>query len=247
MFKIAILGSENSHAANFAAMIAGRDGKRLFPDVELLGVYSDQSIAGAKEGNEQVAKVSTCNYFADSYQKFLGKVDGVMVTARHGKYHLEYAREFIKQGIPAWIDKPICASTDDVLELVQLSKQYHTPICGGSSLVHTDGVIQLSEYVKQQKGQILGGHVTAPVNLVNDYGNFWFYSQHLVQMITKIFGCNVKGVSAQKNESSVRSEYYYENFVVTAFFGTGYSACVYNDGYNAECVNINLVPDNCVP
>lgn len=247
MIRVAILGSENSHAVHFASAIAGKDGSKLFPDMELIGVYGDKSAEDAQKGNEQIAERSLCPCFADSYLDFLGKADAVMVTARHGKRHLEYAREYIKQGIPVWIDKPICAETGEALELVALAKEYGAPICGGSSLAHTEGIIRLSEYVKEQKGEICGGHVTAPVNMVNDYGNFWFYSQHLVQMITKIFGYDMKSVSAKADKDSVRAEYFYNDFSVTAFFGAGYSATVYKDNYTVECEKITLGGDYYVP
>lgn len=240
MIRVAILGSENSHAVHFASAIAGRDGSRMFPDMELIGVYGDKNAEDAQKGNEQIAEKSICPCFADSYLDFLGKADAVMVTARHGKRHLEYAREYLKQGIPVWVDKPICTEPEEALELVSLARQYDAPICGGSSLVHTEGVLRLSEYVKEQKREICGGHVTAPINMVNDYGNFWFYSQHLVQMITKIFGYDMKSVSARADKDSVCAEYFYEGFSVTAFFGAGYSAAVYKDNYSVECEKITL-------
>ena len=38
MYKIAILGCENSHAKNFLDLIS----KGLYPDIEVVGVYSNE-------------------------------------------------------------------------------------------------------------------------------------------------------------------------------------------------------------
>lgn len=237
MFKIAILGTENSHAAHFAAAIA----EGLFPELALMGVYGDEA------GNEKVKAVCPDIRFADSYTDFLGKVDGVMVTARHGGLHLPYARPYLEQGLPVWIDKPICASIEDMRTLAALSKEYSAPICGGSSLVHTEGVRALAEYARDPEFKVVGGNVTAPVDLANPYGNFWFYSQHLVQMITAIFGDDIISVTAVKGETHVRAEYFYDRFSVTAFYGTGYTACVYKERGRTECVKIALPKDYIVP
>ena len=53
MKKIAILGSENSHCMLFASTFAPKDGKKLFEDIELLGVYGDPNEPGVAEGNWQ--------------------------------------------------------------------------------------------------------------------------------------------------------------------------------------------------
>ena len=54
----------------------------------------------------------------------------------------------------------------------------------------------MAEKVKNLGGNILGGHVTAPVSMENPYGGFWFYTQHLVAMVTTVFGPKIKSVRA---------------------------------------------------
>ena len=39
MIKLAILGSENSHAWGFSSVFAPKDGKKMFEDVELIGMH----------------------------------------------------------------------------------------------------------------------------------------------------------------------------------------------------------------
>lgn len=238
--KIAILGIESSHAWSFASKLSGRDNTPMFPDVELIGVYGDATIEGFERGMKEIKKCSTCEVFGEKHDAFVDKADGVMVTARHGNLHLPYAKPYLEKGMPVWLDKPICANVQEVMELIRLAKKYHAPICGGSSLVYSKEIQRLRELVKENKGNIRGGHVTAQINMVNPYGNFWFYAAHLVQMMIEIFGVEVRSVTARRKENSVQAVYKYEDFDVTAYFGTGYTAAVYMSAGNAEVVNVTL-------
>ena len=52
MIKIAILGSENSHAWHFASVLAPIDGNKKYPDIELIGVYGEPGrIAAYQDGS----------------------------------------------------------------------------------------------------------------------------------------------------------------------------------------------------
>jgi len=227
--KIAILGIESSHAWLFASKLSGKDGANMFPDIELIGAYGDSTIEGAERGVEEMKKRSDCEYFAERSDAFVESADAVMITARHGGLRLEYARPYLEKGMPVWLDKPITASIPDMEEIIRLAKEHHAPICGGSSLVFSKEIRMLREYVKDSRESIRGGHITAPIHMVNPYGNFWFYAPHLVQMMTEIFGIEVRGVKATRMEEGVAAIYKYDDFCVTAHFGTGYSAAVYNE------------------
>ena len=236
MYRIAIIGSENSHCGHFAATLAPKSGEKRFPELELIGICGDDA------SNEAVAKNCTCEWYANDPTAFLGKVDCVMVTSRHGGVHLKYAKPYIEAGCDVWIDKPITASVEDAREMVRLVKEKGVLLCGGSSLAGAEGTVKMAEYAAANRDKITGGHVTAPINLVNDYGNFWFYSQHLVQMITEVFGQDIQSVDAKMNpaQNGVHATYHYPNFDVTAFFGTGYSITVYSGGYGVVTEAIDL-------
>ncbi len=243
MIKLAILGSENSHCCCFASVLAPLDGKKMFEDVELIGVFGEKDEPGVEQGNAGVEKVSTCRVFAEDKDDFLETADAIMVTARDGAKHLKYAENYIKKGIPVWIDKPITRSTKEVLELLDLAKKHGAILSGGSSLELNESVKKFAEIVKEGKTEIVGGHLTAPVNMDNPYGGFWFYTQHLVAMLTTIFGTDVKSVRALRTVNGVQAIYNYEKFSVTAFYGAGYSVTLYTDGFNAKAEEI-ILPDD---
>lgn len=239
--KVAIIGIESSHAWSFASKFAGRENNTsIFDDVELVGVYGDASIEGTEAGVEEIKRCSECECFATTYDAFVDKVDAVMITARHGKLHLPYSKPYLEKGLPVWLDKPICTDTQEVMELVSLAKKYHAPICGGSCLVFSVEIRKLRDTVKENREKIRGGHITAPIDMANSYGNFWFYASHLVQMMIEIFGFEVRSVTAVRMKDSVQAVYKYDDFYVSAFFGTGYTATVYIGENRAKCADVTL-------
>ena len=219
MKKIVILGTENSHAWGFASLLA----KGTYPDIRLVGYYGDET------GNTAIRSSAGFDCVMSDYNDLVGKVDGIMVTARHGANHLKYALEYIKTGIPVWLDKPLTASVSDTRELGELLEKYRNPFCGGSMLGLVDDTLAARDFVKNPEGSVCGGAVSAPVNMVNPYGNFWFYTAHLAQIMLTTFGDNVKSVIARKNNKGVSAIYCYDDFDVTAAFGADYSVSVYTD------------------
>ncbi|MBQ2726603.1 MAG: Gfo/Idh/MocA family oxidoreductase [Clostridia bacterium] len=237
MYKIAIIGSENSHAMGFASVLAPKSGERKFPDIELIGVCGDE------KSNAAIAEKTAVTCFTDDPNAFLGKVDGIMVTSRHGGVHLKYAKPYMDAGCKIWLDKPITASVEDAGEVVRIVKEKNLLLCGGSSLAGAEGTVNMAKFVRDNAAKVSGGHVTAPVNLVNDYGNFWFYSQHLVQMITEVFGQHITSVEAREKKDGVHAILHYPDYDVTAYFGAGYSITAYLGGYGVKCQEVNLAGD----
>ncbi|MBQ4110722.1 MAG: Gfo/Idh/MocA family oxidoreductase [Clostridia bacterium] len=247
MIKLAILGCENSHSWDFARVFAPKDGNKIFEDVELLGVFGEPGVQGVEKGMEVIAEKSACPVFADDKDAFLEEADAVMVTARDGANHLKYAENYIKKGIPVWIDKPITRSVEEVLKLVELAKKHKAVLSGGSSLEFAEGVLQCREIVKEYSETLTGAHISAPVIMDSPYGGFWFYTQHLVAMLTTIFGYEIKSVRAMKTANGVHAIYSYENYDVSAFYGGGYTVAVYTDNFEAESVAVKLQDDFYMP
>ena len=216
MIKLAILGIENSHSGCFASVLAPKNGKKIFEDVELIGVYGDPNEEGFEEGVKNMKKISDCPIYSDDYNRFLDEADAIMVTARHGAHHFKYAKKYIEKGITTWVDKPFTCSLDEIEEMVALAKNSGCLLCGASSLESAQGV-------------------------------FWFYTQHLVAMVMTVFGYDIKSVTAVKDKNGVHAVYNYDDFSVSAYFGTGYSVSVYTTGGNITSEVIVLGEDYFVP
>lgn len=209
MYRIAILGCENSHADNFIGYI----NENLRDKIEVVGVYTEYADA-AQRMTEKFGV-----YVARSFDEFVGKIDGLVITARHGADHLRFARPYLDSRIPMFIDKPITASVDEAVELARLLMAKGIPYSGGSSCVHAKEMAELKEFISGAK-TIHSAFLQAPVNLCNPYGDFWFYSQHLVQVMQSLFGFYPTGVRAYREEGKVECIFNYGTFSVHATFAS---------------------------
>lgn len=213
MKRIVILGCENSHANNFLKFI--RDEEK-FKDVEVIGVYSHEREASEKLNAEFGVKIM------DNYDEAVGKVDGVVITARHGDNHFKYAKPYISSGVPMFIDKPITVSEDEAIEFMRLCRDNGVRISGGSSLKHANEVQEVKrQHAEEENGATLGGYFRAPLNMDNPHGGFFFYSQHLIEMITESFGPYPTSVRSFVNDKKVTTVVRYPEFDVTGLHVVG--------------------------
>ena len=210
MKRIAILGCENSHANSFLKFIKERS---EFGDVEVVGVYSDDPEASLKL--KEKFDVPVLEDYADA----VGKIDGLVITARHGDNHYKYAKPYLESGIPMFIDKPITISEDEAVEFMRALKAKGTRISGGSSLKQDAFVAKLrADALAEAGGKTVGGYVRAPYNADNPYGGFYFYTQHLVEMVCEIFGRFPISVTAKQNGLKIHVLFHYEDYDCVGLF-----------------------------
>ncbi len=222
--KVAILGTENSHAEAFAKLI--RDDKD-FENLTMVGAYGYDDKA-----NHALLEKGLVSRFAETPDGFLGEVDAILVTARHGDHHFEYALPYLQKGVSAFIDKPFTVRLDYADKMLEAAKASGALLCGGSSLKFLRDLDALKDFANGKR--VLGGHVSAPVNMVNDYAGFYFYAQHLIEMMFSVFGSDVRSVYAYcPNEENNRISvvFNYGDYDVTASYYNGYeySVCVMTD------------------
>ena len=207
MLKLAILGCENSHANTFIDFVVD---KKVVNDVEFIGVYSEDAEAMAKLTDKYGIPG------VDSVDAFVGKVDGIIITARNGANHYKYAKPYIESGIPMFIDKPITNESSEAVEFMRDLKAHGVKISGGSCLMYANYIQKLKEIAGKEENELFGGHFSAPMSYENAYGGFPFYAQHLVQMVTAVFGNKVNSLHAFKNGKAINIVFHYDKFNVTA-------------------------------
>lgn len=215
MFRIGILGAENSHAMGFAQIFNGYrpELKEEFADIQVVAVGGHYP-----EANQKVFEECGLEFIAEKPEDMLGKIDAIMVTARDGKFHADFVRPFIEAGIPAFIDKPFTSNPQEALELVRLAKAKGVPIVGGSSLKLCSDTEKLANLVKEYGNKLCSGDITAPVSMDNEYGGFWFYASHLVEICLRVFGHNPEWVWASSHTGGVNTIVHYPDFEVTNHF-----------------------------
>lgn len=210
MYKVVILGCENSHANEFLNFVIKDN---LYPDVEIAGVYSDDHEAAEKLNATYGVPV------LDTYDELVGQVDGVIVTARHGANHYKFAKPYMREGVTMFIDKPVTVSEEDAKDLLRDLKANNIKVSGGSVCIYPDKVQELKKLVENTSSKdVLGGYLRCPVLLDNPYGGFFFYSQHLVHVMCEIFGFYPTSVMAYKNGKAINCTVRYCDYDVNIVF-----------------------------
>lgn len=225
MKKIVFLGCENSHSAMFLNFMQADE---KYKNIEVLGVYSHDETASKNLSEKYGIPVMK------SYDEAVGKVDGVVITARHGDNHYKYAKPYIQAGVTMFIDKPITINEEESVEFMQKCKETGVKITGGSCLRFDAWVREIAgDNAKAEGGDTLGGFVRCPISLGNPNGGFFFYAQHLVETVQVAFGKNVKSVYAIKSGKTLQTLFHYENYTVCGTFADE----SYNSYYVARLTN----------
>lgn len=208
--KIVILGCENSHANQFLEFIKNEPN---YSNVEVVGVYSDESEAATALAEKYGVKVM------NAYDEAVGQVDGVVITARHGGMHYKFAKPYLKSGVPMFIDKPITISEEEGLELMREARANGVRLTGGSTCKHDPFIQELKEDVKNEyDGKTLGGFVRCPLESDERYGGFFFYAQHMTEIVGEIFGRYPKSVTARQNGEKTSVIFRYDDYDVFGLF-----------------------------
>ena len=213
MYRIGIIGSENSHAMAFSEIfnLSGQ-----YDDIRVVAIYGEDEEASRKVSEK-------CGVEMMRPEEMLDKVDAIMVTSRNGKFHPGYVRPFIEAGKPAFIDKPIANCACEAEEIIAFAREKGVPVMGGSSTKMVKDTLELKDIAQAalKEGKLLGGHVYAPVSMVNDYGNFYFYASHLAEICLMIFGFHPIAVQAVRTAGGVTAILEYDGFAVTISYTEG--------------------------
>jgi len=179
MYRIGIVGSDNSHAITFSRMINDPNNPfhvEGFKVTHIFGLNNDR--------NREVAKKGGIENIVSDPLEMMGKVDCVFIEFRDGALHLKYARPFIERGIPLFIDKPLAASVEDAEKIVSLAKKYNTLLTSFSILRFSDEVLE----VKKNLENIIYLTITGPGDPDSIYSGLIFYGIHVAEIIDTIIG-----------------------------------------------------------
>lgn len=214
MYRIGLVGSENSHARAFAKVFSQDP---AFHDLVVTAVCGSEG----REKSEKVREYFPDAVIMDRPEEMLPLVDAVMITSRDGIFHYPYARIFLEAGKPAFVDKPFTVNSGEARTLIALAKEKKLPLCGGSSLKCCPDTVMFGEKRKQLGAKIRSGFASAPLQPDSPYSGFYFYASHLVELCLAVFGWEPEAVTAVQASSGMTVLFHYDGFDAVCSYTPG--------------------------
>jgi hypothetical protein len=115
-----------------------------------------------------------------------------------GRPHLEQARPVIQAGKPLFIDKPIAASLEDVIEIYELAAKHKVP-CFSSSSLRFREELQSLRGGNEEIGDIVRCDVGGSLSALPGHPELAFYGIHGIEMLFTVMGPGCETVTWQED------------------------------------------------
>lgn len=141
--------------------------------------------------SEHVANASNIQNVVKGYTELIGKVDAVLLARDDAENHYEMSKEFLKAGIPIYIDKPLAYNRKEAEKIYEL-EQYEGQIFTCSALKYAKE-FHLSREELAEIGNVKYIEAVSP----KDWRK---YSVHIIEPVIKTF-CNEDEIVETKSMS----------------------------------------------
>jgi predicted dehydrogenase len=207
MYKIGILGSDNSHCLYYSQIINSKDEKTLdpiYPDFKVTHIFGlDEDLTKERAQNGEIAHI------VKSPEEMIGKVDAVIVVFRHGDLHAEYTIPFVKLGLTVFLDKPFTIKIEDIKSVIEAAEISGSVITGGSTYKYTDEITKLKNHLDKKSikqagiDKFVSAQISYYLSHSPEYGGIHFYGPHTVDSALYLFGYDVRSVYASAVEKNI--------------------------------------------
>lgn len=239
MLRIGIVGSESSHAMQFAKYFNLPDpvtGAVRYEDIRVTAIMGDPDSAAQTAAQAQIPQI------AESLQELSEMVDAVMITSRRGSEHMAHVKPFLERGMPLFVDKPFTSNPQEATAMAKAIEAAGCPVLGGSGCKYCGSILKIKNEVARltAENKLLTAMLHFPIMLDSPYDGFWFYASHLVEMCLEIFGTDIHAVQAMRTVKCLTANIRYPDFVVSLHFVTEVweTTCVLVTDEGAKVISI---------
>jgi len=194
MLRAGLIGLDTSHVVAFTSQINSTD-EGPMGKVKVVAAYRggspDLPISGNRiDGFTKTLQEKHGIEIVDSIDELLKRVDVVLLESVDGRPHLEQARPVIQAGKPLFIDKPIAASLEDVIEIYELAAKHKVP-CFSSSSLRFREELQSLRGGNEEIGDIVRCDVGGSLSALPGHPELAFYGIHGIEMLFTVMepGC----------------------------------------------------------
>jgi len=135
-----------------------------------------------------------------SIEELCQKVDGVLLESVDGRPHLAQAKPAIAAGKPLFVDKPVAANLDDVIEIFRLAKEKNVPCWSSSSFRYGEGVA--GARTDEKLGKIVGCDVFGSSSWTEFHPDLYLYGIHPVEALFTVMGPGCEQVRRVKTDGT---------------------------------------------
>jgi len=208
VYRIGIVGSDNSHAITFSQIANGIDRENYVPGFKATHLFGFDEAR-----NREVAEKGGIENIVSDVNEMIGNIDVAFVEFRHGGLHLEYGKPFIENRIPVFVDKPLAATVADAEKIIELAKEKQTLLTSFSTLRFTDAVQELKKIFKNEEPVFLS--VLGPGDLESEYGGLVFYGVHCAEIFNEVAGTGMREIYATVKNKNIVATLVHEKLIGT--------------------------------
>lgn len=187
-FRLGIIGLDTSHVIAFTSYL---NNPKNNTGCKVVAAYPGGS-PDFKASADRVEK-----YTADmrdrfkvelvkSVEELCQKVDGVLLESVDGRPHLAQAKPVIAAGKPLFVDKPVAANLEEVIEIFRLAKEKNVPCWSSSSFRYGKGVA--GARTDESFGKIVGCDVFGSSSWAEHHPDLYLYGIHPVEALFTVMG-----------------------------------------------------------
>jgi predicted dehydrogenase len=202
MPRAGLIGLDTSHVVAFTGQINSADDGPM-GKVKVVAAYRGGSpdlpiSANRIDGFTKTLQEKHGIEIVDSIDELLKRVDVVLLESVDGRPHLKQARPVIQAGKPLFIDKPIAASLEDVIEIYELAAKHKVP-CFSSSSLRFREELQSLRGGNEEIGDIVRCDVGGSLSALPGHPELAFYGIHGIEMLFTVMGPGCETVTWQED------------------------------------------------
>lgn len=195
MTRIGVVGTENSHVDHFIRFLNVENRHPDFTVTALAG--------GDSERNRTLAEAGQIDTIVETSADLVGQVDAAIISSRDGGLHAEQALPLIKAGIPVLVDKPLAASVEDSIAMLDAADESGKVLLSASAVRYTPEIPGLRDS-SDSRGDTRFISVVGAADPDSEYAGLFFYGIHVVETALELTGDGEFGpVSVSRNDGSI--------------------------------------------
>ena len=188
VFRLGIIGLDTSHVIAFTQIINNPKNN-----------YGCKVMAGFPGGSPDMpASADRVDKFTNQLRDKFGveivetieqlcdKVDGVLLESVDGRPHLKQIKPVIAAKKPVFVDKPVAANLEDVIEIFRLARENNVPCWSSSSFRYGQGIVGIND--NEQVGKVKSCDVFGSSSWAEHHPDLYLYGIHPVTALYAVMG-----------------------------------------------------------